>query len=134
MSKHLNRRISLAKKDEEITELKKKLAGHSSHSPTSSIHSVALELGDSRHPSERVGKRRGKAPPVDNLTGEDPELRFEDWLPALERAARWNEWSSEETLIQLAGHLRGRALQAGIYWKTRTRRIMMLPSKLPRMF
>ena len=55
--------------------------------------------------------RRGKAPPVDPYTGEDPEIRFEDWLPALNRAATWNEWSEGEKLIQLAGHLRGRALQ-----------------------
>ena len=29
----------------------------------------------------------------------------------LNRAAVWNGWSDEETLIQLAGHLRGKALQ-----------------------
>ena len=38
-------------------------------------------------------------------------LTFEDWLSALQQAVTWNAWSSEETLIQLAGHLRGRALQ-----------------------
>ena len=42
-------------------------------------------------------------------TGSDPELRFEDWLPALERTAKWNNWSGEEKLMQLAGHLRGKA-------------------------
>ena len=55
--------------------------------------------------------RRGKAPPVDSFTGESPNILFEDWLPALQRAADWNRWSDEETLIQLAGYLRGRALQ-----------------------
>ena len=40
--------------------------------------------------------RRGKAPPVDSYTGSDPELRFDDWLPTLERAAQWNSWSDEE--------------------------------------
>ena len=40
--------------------------------------------------------RRGKAPPVDAYTGSDPELRFDDWLPTLERAAKWNDWSDEE--------------------------------------
>lgn len=55
--------------------------------------------------------RRGKAPPVDSFSGESPDILFEDWLPALQRAAEWNGWSKEETLIQLAGHLRGRALQ-----------------------
>ena len=55
--------------------------------------------------------RRGKAPPVDMFTGEDAEVRFEDWLPSLQRAANWNGWSADEQLIQLAGHLRGRAWQ-----------------------
>ena len=31
--------------------------------------------------------------------------------PLLQRAADWNEWSESEIHIQLAGHLRGRALQ-----------------------
>ena len=55
--------------------------------------------------------RRGKAPPVDAYTGENAEVRFEDWLPTLDRAVSWNGWTDEESLIQLAGHLRGRALQ-----------------------
>ena len=54
---------------------------------------------------------RGKAPPVDHFDGETPNILFEDWIPALHRAAEWNGWSEHETLIQLAGHLRGRALQ-----------------------
>ena len=36
---------------------------------------------------------------------------IDDWLPALERASTWNGWTEEERLMQLAGHLRGRALQ-----------------------
>ena len=54
---------------------------------------------------------RGKAPPVDSFTGENQEFRIDDWLPALERASTWNGWIEEEHLMQLAGHLRGRALQ-----------------------
>ncbi len=61
-------------------------------------------------PTLKVG-RRGKPPPVDSFSSENPEDRFEDWLPTLERAAQWNGWSDEETLLQLAGHLRGKALQ-----------------------
>lgn len=34
--------------------------------------------------------RRGKAPPVDSFSGEKAELHFEDWLPSLERATKWN--------------------------------------------
>lgn len=89
-----------------------------SHSPTSSE-----TLSD--HPTSKPpppdtslpshvcvsAPRRGKAPPVDTYSGEDPEMRLDDWLPALKTAAAWNVWSEEETLIQLAGHLRGRALQ-----------------------
>ena len=55
--------------------------------------------------------RRGKAPPVDPFTGEDPAVKLEDWLPILKSASLWNRWSQEEELLQLAGHLRGHALQ-----------------------
>ena len=38
-------------------------------------------------------------------------MRFDDWLPTLERASVWNGWSEKETLVQLAGYLRNKALQ-----------------------
>ena len=58
------------------------------------------------------GSRRwGKAPPVEPFNGESEAMRLEDWLPTLERAATWNDWTEEDRLLQLAGHLRGRALQ-----------------------
>ena len=38
-------------------------------------------------------------------------MRLDDWLPSLHRASQWNGWSSEEQVIQLAGHLKGRAQQ-----------------------
>ena len=38
------------------------------------------------------------------------QTHFEDWLPTLTRAATWNLWSDEECMMQLANHLRGRAL------------------------
>lgn len=55
--------------------------------------------------------RRGKAPPVSEFTGDDPDCSLEDWLPSLERAIKWNVWNEEEQLIQLAGHLKFRVLQ-----------------------
>ena len=58
-----------------------------------------------------VHLRKGKAPPVDPFSGDDPSLQFEDWLPGLKRAADWYAWTEEEHLLQLAGHLRSRALQ-----------------------
>ena len=54
---------------------------------------------------------RGKAPQVDSFKGSDPEVRFDDWLPTLERAANWNGWSEEEKLMQLVGHLRGKVVR-----------------------
>jgi len=48
---------------------------------------------------------------VDPFTGENEEVQLDDWLPALQRAASWNGWTEEDQLLQLAGHLRGRALQ-----------------------
>jgi len=51
---------------------------------------------------------RGKEPPIDSFTGEDI---FDDWLLTLEQAAIWYGWTPDETLMQLSGHLRGRASQ-----------------------
>ena len=62
-------------------------------------------------PAETTMQRRGKATPIDLFTGENSEIRFDDWLPTLERAAAWNNWMGDELTIKLAGHLRGRALQ-----------------------
>ena len=44
-----------------------------------------------RTPAMNVA-RRGKAPPVDQFSGDQPDLTFNDWLPTLERAAQWNAW------------------------------------------
>jgi len=56
---------------------------------------------------------KGKAPPapVDRFSGDDPTLQFEDWLPGLQQTADWYAWTEAEHLLQLAGHLRGQALQ-----------------------
>ena len=106
---------TLAAKDDEIQRLQSREHEHRSGSREG--------LGDARSdtgspiPADAttrpdVGKRRhGRAPPVDPFTGEDPEVRLEDWIPSLRRVADWNEWTEEELLLQLAGHLRGRALQ-----------------------
>ena len=73
--------------------------------------SVHEELLDDSPRRETVGLshgRKGKAPPVDAFTGESLDVMWEDWIPTLER---WNGWSDEEKLMQLAGHLRGKAQQ-----------------------
>ena len=99
---------TLEEKDEEIAQLRRQLDGLPPPCVDHVPEDAEMEL-------ERVAvvarPRRGRAPPVDPFTGENPEVRLEDWLPSLQRAAKWNEWSGEEEMIQLAGHLRGRALQ-----------------------
>lgn len=55
--------------------------------------------------------RRGKAPPIDPFSAESPDEQWDDWLPTFERAAEWNAWTDSERLLQLEGHLRGKARQ-----------------------
>ena len=107
----------LAQKDTEIERLKQLLeeAGHTAESPVSESDSherVSITASHGGGLGRTTGHRprRGKAPPVDPFTGEEPETRLDDWLPSLKHAATWNEWTEGE-LLQLAGHLRGRALQ-----------------------
>ena len=39
------------------------------------------------------------------------EVRLDDWLPSMERAKLLNDWTEDELMSQLAGHLRGQAHQ-----------------------
>ena len=75
------------------------------------VDPLTLQATSPYVPSIQPIQRRGKAPPVDPFTAENKEMRFDDWIPTLERAAAWNNWSEEEKLMQLAGHLRSKALQ-----------------------
>lgn len=121
----------LAAKDEEIAKLKGRIESRTGPvtsdpvareipppSSTSvdllSLSAIASEASSEVSEDEMFTvrpRRCGKAPPVDMFTGENLELRIEDWLPTLERASAWNSWTQEELLIQFAGHLRGRAFQ-----------------------
>ena len=105
---------ALTAKDEEVARLEQLACldphTHSrSHTPLT-VTDLSGE-DDIVPPVRHTRPRRGKAPPVDAFSGENPEVRFDDWLPALKRAADWNSWDKDELLIQLAGHLRGQALQ-----------------------
>ena len=63
------------------------------------------------HGHERpTHERKGKEPLVDSFS-EDEAVRLDDWIPTLKRVAAWNDWSEGDLLLQLAGHLRGCALQ-----------------------
>ena len=102
------------------TAARETLGGRRSAEPhgVESLTTVARETLGSRRSAEphvvdshTTAVRWGKAPPVDSFSGDTDEITFDDWLPALRRAAEWNGWSEAETLMQLAGHLRGRALQ-----------------------
>ena len=74
-------------------------------------HGSDTHIVQSSVPPTASGSRRGKAPPIDPFNGEAQDIAFDDWVPALCRAAEWNGWTDDETLMQLAGHMRGRALQ-----------------------
>jgi len=120
----------LEAKDIEISLLKAKLLA----SPKSSVNDKSsqsgiaadLPLRTTHPPSANLlyeiapahrelqtspGVRHGKAPPVDTYAGEGADMLFEEWLPSFERVAAWYGWSENEKLIQLAGHLKGKAQQ-----------------------
>ena len=63
----------LVEKDEEISRLKDEVARLRRSSPSDNSEGASVESGGAPVPS-RV--RRGKAPPVDPFTGEDPECRL----------------------------------------------------------
>ena len=87
---------SLSEKDAEIARLKEQLAmSHSPLSPVRDDHSSRSSVRsepdlhvDLPRPSspDRVTSR-GKAPPVDSFTGENPEVILDDWLPSLNIAS-----------------------------------------------
>ncbi len=93
-------------RDEEVALLET----HGSGLGAGRRHTVVAESTTGAQDSTQR-RRRGRAPPVDPFTGDDPEIRLEDWLPTLQRVSAWNGWSEDELLMQLAGHLRGRALK-----------------------
>ncbi len=105
----------LAEAETELERLRGELAGTSTRRgvrstiPASVPVSTTSTVPRTGHHSRGGAQRRGKAPPVESFSGENEAVRIDDWLPALERAATWNDWSEEA--LQLAGHLRGRALQ-----------------------
>ena len=101
----------MTRQEIEIAGLKSKLAKALSDRSLSPASSHGEEEGRSGVPVVVCRSRRGKAPPVDPFTGENPEVCLDDWLPSLLRASTWNEWTEDELLLQLAGHLRGRAPQ-----------------------
>ena len=115
----------LEKKDEEIAPLKAKWNAEHSKNTTKASKSAPLSVSSSRSCSRSTSREtkdndeqetsqvdhsrqvrgRGKAPPVDPFTGEQPDVLWEDWLSTFERASTWNGWSESEKLLQLAGHL-----------------------------
>ena len=113
----------LAAKEDQIATLEaevKMLKASCSESPRSGSRTSTPDGSRSGRSSPTVQEpiaapprhvRRGKAPPVEPFTGENPAIKLHDWLPILKRASLWNGWSPDEQLLQLAGHLRGRALQ-----------------------
>ena len=105
----------MAAKDTEISQLKLQLAARrdtraTSPSDTSSTSAAAPTVTIPVTTATTREPRRGRAPPINFFSGEDSEVCLDDWLPSLRRASQWNNWTTEEQLLQLAGHLKGRAL------------------------
>ena len=94
----------IVSKDNKIVRLRAQLVEQRHRTSVSSDEDTPM-ASESLQPRE---VRHGQAPPIDTFTGEDLAVRRKDWLPSLERVAHWNGWTSEEKVIQLAGHLRGR--------------------------
>ena len=109
---------SIEEKEAEIALLKARILSLTSgtneasndETPTA-VDSIQLESSLCAVGSSASTARRGKAPPVEPYTGENPDILWEEWFPMFERAASWNGWTEQDRLLQLAGHLRGKALQ-----------------------
>ena len=89
---------------------------HADHQPLSTTHPPSVtqlrEIAPTHHdPQAQISTRHGKAPPVETFAGEGTDMLFEEWLPSFERVAAWYDWSETDKLIQLAGHLKGKAQQ-----------------------
>ena len=84
-------------KDAEIEKLKRLLLRRESDKSSESAPSEPSDPGHDdlfmadlelpHAPPVRV-QRRGKAPPINAFTGENPELTMDDWLPSLKRVER----------------------------------------------
>ena len=106
-------------KDKEIEELRRRLREHAEVSPPSgsgeSVHHFPPERRYSTcrrqvtHASITTTERQSSTC-IEIFTGEDLKVRLDDWLPSLERAKMWND-RTDELMLQLAGHLCGRARQ-----------------------
>ncbi len=86
-------------------------AGYPAHRPrarasrSDSIESHTSSPMTSRVVDPRTRTVLQRAPPVETFQGDSRGVKFEDWLPS------FDGWSDQDRLLQLAGHLRGRALQ-----------------------
>ena len=97
-------------KDVEIARLKARLLAVTL--PAAANPRTVPSPGDRRvDETSLVPLRHGKAPPIDSFSAEGLDEQWDEWLPTFERAAEWNNWSDTECLLQLAGHLRGKARQ-----------------------
>ena len=73
------------------------VAAHVTLTHTSDVAHVSSRGSAVEHVPTRstpIPTCRGKAPPVSEFTGENPDCTLDDWLPSLERASAWNSWSN----------------------------------------
>ena len=102
----------MSSRDEEIERLKRQIREMQPRAPPPGLSAESvLDVSTTSTSASESRPRRGKAPPVDPFTGEDLASTLDDWLPSLQTAATWYGWSEDEKLMQLGGHLHGRARQ-----------------------
>ena len=104
---------ALSAKEAEVKELQEQVRGlvPGRLLPRDPSPAVSSESDVGEAVSRGSTQRRGRAPPVEMFSGEDTENTLDDWIPSVKQAATWNGWTNRELLIQLAGHLKGRARQ-----------------------
>ena len=110
---------------DQLRAFEDELENKSNHSSESQeLAPTPVQAAPRKYPDCEVRSRKGKAPPVEPFTGyPKSDINFNDWLPTLESAAKWNNWSEEELLLQLAGHLRGRAFREWNLMKEEDRKV-----------
>jgi len=100
---------TIDKKDLEIARLKARLLTMTSPNTPPSLPSSTCTPEESRN--SLLFHQHYKATLVNSFSAKSPNEQWDNWLSTFERAAEWNNWTDSECLLQLAGHLRGKAQQ-----------------------
>ena len=124
---------TLLEKEEEITQLRDQLAATkragARHLAPGGSGGMGSELGEETRStmssSVKLPSRRGKAPPVEMFSGEDPEVRLNDWLPSLQRPHSGTAGSRRRGSSSWLGTSRAELCRNGTCWRRRRKTVTM---------